>query len=87
MRSTGIGSTSIPGQVERLLLDAARFVQPARAVADGIDWQAVAVGEDPADPDDVIVNDAIHWGVLWALPAAMGVMSIVLRIWARRQGW
>jgi magnesium transporter len=36
---------------------------------------------------NVIVNDSTHWGALWILLAVMGVMSVMVLIWARRQGW
>ena len=36
---------------------------------------------------NVIVNDSTHWGAVWLLLAVMGVMSLLLLIWARRQGW
>lgn len=36
---------------------------------------------------NVIVSDSTHWGALWLLLAVMGVMSALLLIWARRQGW
>jgi hypothetical protein len=36
---------------------------------------------------NVIVIDSTHWGAVGLLPAVMGVMSSLLLIWARRQGW
>ena len=36
---------------------------------------------------NVIVNDSTHWGALWLLLAVMGAMSLMLLVWARRQGW
>jgi magnesium transporter len=36
---------------------------------------------------NVIVSDSTHWGALWILLAVMGVMSVMVLIWARRQGW
>jgi Mg2+ and Co2+ transporter CorA len=36
---------------------------------------------------NVIVNDSTHWGAVSLLLAVMGVMSLLLLIWARRQGW
>ena len=36
---------------------------------------------------NVIVNDSTHWVGLITLLVVMGVMSIWLLIWARRQGW
>ncbi len=36
---------------------------------------------------NVIVNDSTHWGLLWLLLAVMAVMSLLLLVWARRQGW
>jgi magnesium transporter len=36
---------------------------------------------------NVIVNDSTHWGALWILLIVMGVMSVMVLIWARRQGW
>jgi Mg2+ and Co2+ transporter CorA len=35
---------------------------------------------------NVIVYDSTHWGILGALLVVMGVMSLMLLIWARRQG-
>ena len=31
---------------------------------------------------NVIVSDSTHWGALWLLVAVMGVMSVLLLIWA-----
>jgi Mg2+ and Co2+ transporter CorA len=36
---------------------------------------------------NVIVNNSTHWDALWLLLAVMGVMSLMVPIWARRQGW
>ena len=36
---------------------------------------------------NVIVNDNTHWDAVWLLLGVMGVMSSLLLIWARRQGW
>ena len=36
---------------------------------------------------NVIVNDSTHWVALWVLLGIMGVMSLMLLIWARRKGW
>jgi magnesium transporter len=36
---------------------------------------------------NVIVNDSMHWGLLWLLLVIMSVMSLMLLIWAHRKGW
>jgi Mg2+ and Co2+ transporter CorA len=36
---------------------------------------------------NVIVNDSTHVGLLVALLAFMGVLSVIMLVWAKRQGW
>jgi magnesium transporter len=36
---------------------------------------------------NVIVNDSTHLSLLVVLLAVMGVMSVMLLLWARRKGW
>jgi Mg2+ and Co2+ transporter CorA len=36
---------------------------------------------------NVIVNDSTHLSLLIVLLAVMGVMSVMLLLWARRKGW
>ena len=36
---------------------------------------------------NVIVNDSTHVGLLVVLLAVMMAMSVVMLVWAKRQGW
>jgi len=36
---------------------------------------------------NVIVNESTHVGLLVVLLAFMGVLSVIMLVWAKRQGW
>ena len=100
MRSPGPAAAGIPEPTNPLGLDGIEFIeyvtsqpQAFGALLQQMGFAAVARHRSREvllyrqGGMNVIVNDSTHWGALWLVLAVMGVMSLLLLIWARRQGW